>query len=320
MNHSLIETIEIGLTDFPPVKRSDLDTLQVNLGYKCNMSCQHCHVSAGPYRKEMMSANTVDLIFPVLKKRGIKTLDLTGGAPEMHDLFRDIVVRATAMGVHVIDRCNLTILFEEGYSDLAQFLASHGVEVVASLPCYSSENVDKQRGKGVFDKSILGLQKLNALGYGKPGSGLNLNLVYNPLGASLPPSQSDLEVVYKRELKHHFDIQFNQLYALANMPVNRFKSILVAKEKYHEYMSLLKTNFHQGNMSSLMCRSLVSVDWQGNLYDCDFNQQLGLHLGGEKVSHLRDLLTNNISQDPVSVADHCYGCTAGQGSSCGGAF
>ena len=320
MNHSLIETIEIGLTDFPPVKRSDLDTLQVNLGYKCNMSCQHCHVSAGPYRKEMMSANTVDLIFPVLKKRGIKTLDLTGGAPEMHDLFRDIVVRATAMGVHVIDRCNLTILFEEGYSDLAQFLASHGVEVVASLPCYSSENVDKQRGKGVFDKSILGLQKLNALGYGKPGSGLNLNLVYNPLGASLPPSQSDLEVVYKRELKHHFDIQFNQLYALANMPVNRFKSILVAKEKYHEYMSLLKTNFHQGTMSCLMCRSLVSVDWQGNLYDCDFNQQLGLHLGGEKVSHLRDLLTNNISQDPVSVADHCYGCTAGQGSSCGGAF
>ena len=320
MHRPLIETIEIGLTDFPPVKRTELDTLQVNLGYKCNMSCQHCHVSAGPHRKEMMSAETVELIFPVLKKRGIKTLDLTGGAPEMHDQFRDIVTRATAMGVHVIDRCNLTILFEEGYSDLAQFLANHGVEVVASMPCYSSENVDKQRGKGVFDKSIEALQKLHDLGYGKQGSGLVLNLVYNPLGPSLPPNQQDLEFAYKRELKHLFGIEFNQLYTIANMPVNRFKSILLAKGKYHEYMSLLKTNFKQDNLSGLMCRSLVSVDWKGNLYDCDFNQQLGLPLAGEKVTHLGDLLADSINQDPVCVADHCYGCTAGQGSSCGGAL
>ncbi|MCX2783549.1 arsenosugar biosynthesis radical SAM protein ArsS [Microbulbifer thermotolerans] len=308
------------VTDFPVIRRKGLETLQVNLGYKCNQRCLHCHVNAGPNRKEMMARETLDLILPVAKSRNVRTLDLTGGAPELHADFRYLVSAARAAGLHVIDRCNLTILFESGQEGLAEFLAEKQVEVVASLPCYSLKNVDNQRGKGVFDKSIAGLQKLNALGYGKPGSGLILNLVYNPQGASLPPDQKLLEAEYKRELQRHFGIEFNQLYALANMPIKRFGATLIAKGKFQSYMQLLKDNYQQSNIEQVMCRSLVSVDWQGYLYDCDFNQQLDLPLGGTKRKHLRDLLQEDVNEEPICVADHCYACTAGQGSSCGGAF
>ncbi len=310
-------------SDFPEITRGKLETLQVNLGYRCNQRCLHCHVNAGPQRTEMMDPQTLALIAPVLAARSIKYLDLTGGAPELHGSFRRLVGEARQLGVTVIDRCNLTILQEPGQEDLAEFLADHNVEVVASLPCYSLKNVDQQRGEGVFDKSIAGLRKLNALGYGVPGSGLVLNLVYNPQGPSLPPPQAGLEADYKRELQGHFGIVFNQLFALANMPIQRFGSTLISKGQFDDYLRLLQDNFHAANLDNVMCRSLVSVDWQGYLYDCDFNQQLGLNLGARSASnrwHLRDLLTRSLDDKPVVVADHCYGCTAGQGSSCGGAL
>ncbi len=310
----------LDLTDFPPIHRRTLDTLQVNLGYRCNMKCVHCHVAAGPDRIEMMDADNLALIPQVLKARGLTTLDLTGGAPEIHEGFRDLVKAARALDVKVIDRCNLTILFEPGQQDLAEFLAEHQVEIVASLPCYSLENVDKQRGKGTFDKSIEALLMLNRLGYGQPGSGLTLNLVYNPLGPSLPPPQEPLEAEYKRQLFDHFGIVFNQLFALTNMPIKRFGDYLITKRQFHDYMRLLKENYAAANLDSLMCRSLVSVDWQGYLYDCDFNQQLGLHLPGGEWPHLRDLLSRELEGQSIRIADHCYGCTAGQGSSCGGAL
>jgi radical SAM/Cys-rich protein len=315
-------------TEFPPLTRQRLTTLQVNLGYKCNQSCVHCHVNAGPNRTEMMEAADLALVPQVLQKRGIETLDLTGGAPELHPDFRRVVREARSLGVRVIDRCNLTILFEPGQDDLAPFLADQSVEVVASLPCYSQDNVDKQRGQGVFDKSIAALQQLNALGYGQPGSGLTLNLVYNPQGATLPPDQVSLQADYKRELLAHFGVVFNELFALANMPIQRFGSTLISKGQFNDYMRLLKESFASANLAGVMCRSLVSVDWQGFLYDCDFNQQLGLALPGVPSSarlrqgrpHLRDLLSDDPSGRPIRVADHCYGCTAGQGSSCGGAL
>ena len=306
---------------FPAIDRARLDTLQVNLGYKCNQSCVHCHVNAGPNRTEMMDAATMALIPEVLAARGLATLDLTGGAPELHDGFRDLVRAARAQGVRVIDRCNLTILFEPGQHDLAQFLADQQVEVVASMPCYSAANVDKQRGDGVFDLSIAGLQQLNALGYGQPDSGLVLNLVYNPQGASLPPEQQTLQAEYKRELLAHFGIVFNELFALTNMPIQRFGSTLVSKGSFESYMDLLKNSYQSQNLPGVMCRSTVSVDWQGWLSDCDFNQQLGLPLGNSGLQrHLRDLLTTSLDGKAIRVAGHCYGCTAGQGSSCGGAL
>ncbi|MFN3915830.1 MAG: arsenosugar biosynthesis radical SAM (seleno)protein ArsS [Aquabacterium sp.] len=311
-------------TRFPALRRQRLSTLQVNLGYRCNQSCLHCHVNAGPNRTEMMDADTLALIPQVLKARGIDTLDLTGGAPELHPGFRDLVVSARALGVKVIDRCNLTILFEPGQEGLADFLAEHEVEVVASLPCYSADNVDRQRGTGVFDKSIAGLQRLNALGYGQAGSGLVLNLVYNPQGPVLPPPQAKLEADYKRELQQHFGISFNTLFALANMPIQRFGSTLISKGQFHTYMNLLKAQHRDENLAHVMCRSLVSVDWQGQLSDCDFNQQLGLptpsRRGAQAPLHLRDLLTEGLDDHPIRVADHCFGCTAGSGSSCGGAL
>lgn len=308
-------------TDFPAVRRSRLETLQANLGYRCNQSCLHCHVNAGPTRREMMTEENLALILPAMKAREIGTLDLTGGAPELHPAFRRLVTEARASAIHVMDRCNLTILFEPGQEDLADFLAEHRVEIVASMPCYSLENVDSQRGKGVFDKSIAGLQQLNDLGYGREGSGLILNLVYNPQGPSLPPDQQSLESDYRRELKAHFDIQFNHLFALANMPIQRFGSTLISRGQFHQYMKLLKDNYSADNLEQVMCRSLVSVDWQGYLYDCDFNQQLGLSLGGRNSApHLRDLIRGAVDDEPVCVADHCFGCTAGQGSSCGGAL
>ena len=308
-------------THFPALKRKPLQTLQVNLGYLCNQSCLHCHVNAGPHRTEMMDAQTLALIPEILRARGISTLDLTGGAPELHSGFKDLVRMARAQGVRVIDRCNLTILFEPGQEDLAEFLADQRVEIVASMPCYSAANVDKQRGDGVFDKSIAGLQKLNQLGYGQPGSGLSLNLVYNPQGASLPPEQQALQADYKRELLKHFGIVFNELFALTNMPIQRFGSTLVSKGTFDSYMELLKSSFQAHNLDGVMCRNMISVDWQGWLSDCDFNQQLGLNLGTTGLQrHARDLLKTDFDNQAIRVAGHCFGCTAGQGSSCGGAL
>ena len=308
-------------TPFPAIRRAQLDTLQVNLGYKCNQSCLHCHVNAGPNRTEMMDAETLALIPQVLAARGLTTLDLTGGAPELHEGFRELVRVARAQGVRVIDRCNLTVLFEPGQEGLAEFLAAQGVDIVASMPCYSAANVDKQRGEGVFDLSIAALQKLNQLGYGQSGSRLSLNLVYNPQGPSLPPGQQALQADYKRELLAHFGIVFNELFALTNMPIQRFGSTLVSKGTFETYMDLLKGSFQPQNLAGVMCRNTVSVDWQGWLSDCDFNQQLGLPLGTSGLQrHLRDLLSTGIDEQPIRVAGHCYGCTAGQGSSCGGAL
>ncbi len=309
-------------TDFPSPRRSRLTTLQVNLGYRCNQSCVHCHVNAGPNRTEMMDDANIDLIPAVLAARGLQTLDLTGGAPELHPRFRELVAAARALGVKVIDRCNLTILSEPGFEDLADFLAAQQVDVVASLPCYLEDNVDKQRGKGVYARSIAGLQRLNRLGYGKPGSGLDLNLVYNPAGPSLPPGQIALEAAYKNDLLQRHGIVFNRLYTLTNMPILRFGSTLVSKGQFADYMALLKGSFSRANLDQVMCRELISVDWQGHLYDCDFNQMLGLpaHLNGTPRPYLRDLLEHDPAGAPVRVANHCYGCTAGQGSSCGGAL
>ena len=312
----------LAATDFPALARDRLDTLQVNLGYKCNQSCLHCHVNAGPNRIEMMDGDTVDLVLQVLQARGIRTLDLTGGAPELNLHFRRLVVATRAAGVHVIDRCNLTILSEPGQDDLALFLAEQGAEVVASLPCYSVANVDRQRGEGVFDRSIAGLQALNKLGYGDPATGLVLNLVYNPQGAVLPPPQGALEADYKRELASHFGIRFNHLFALTNMPVQRFGSTLVSKGTFQSYLQLLKGAYRAENLGTVMCNSMLSVDWQGELYDCDFNQMLGLRarLNGSPRPHLRELLQHSGVGEHIRVAEHCYGCTAGQGSSCGGAL
>lgn len=320
--HATLPLLEV--TDFPELRRGRLTTLQANLGYRCNQSCLHCHVNAGPTRTEMMDAHTLALIPEVLRARGITTLDLTGGAPELNAGFRELVQAARALGVRVIDRCNLTILFEPEQETLAEFLAAQRVEVVASLPCYSLDNVDRQRGKGVFDKSIAALQKLNALGYGQPGSGLVLNLVYNPQGPVLPPDQRALQANYQRELQAHFGVVFNELLALTNMPIQRFGSTLISKGQFSRYMQLLRDNHRDANLAAVMCRELVSVDWQGYLYDCDFNQQLMLPLQDECLPgprpHLRDLLRVDPTGAAIRVADHCFGCTAGSGSSCGGAL
>jgi radical SAM/Cys-rich protein len=309
-------------TDFPPLDRRRVETVQVNLGYRCNQSCLHCHVNAGPTRTESMGAETVALVLDFLAASAAKALDLTGGAPELNPGFRRIVADARALGVRVIDRCNLTILEEPGQDDLAPFLAAHGVEIVASLPCYTEELVDRQRGKGVYGKSIRAIRRLNALGYGREGSGLALNLVYNPQGPTLPPAQERLEADYKRVLGEAFGIHFNGLYTLANMPIQRFGSTLVSKGQFNAYMQLLRGAHRDENLEAVMCRSLVSVDWQGYLYDCDFNQMLGLplRLAGKARPHLRDVLGRDLDGNPIVVRDHCYGCTAGQGSSCAGAL
>ena len=315
----------LAATDFPPLRRAGLSTLQVNLGYRCNQSCLHCHVNAGPNRTEAMDAGTVALVLQVLARmqaRRPATLDLTGGAPELNPHFRALVQDARALGVQVIDRCNLTILSEPGQQGLAGFLAAQRVDVVASLPCYSPANVDRQRGDGVFARSIAGLQALNALGYGQPGSGLVLNLVYNPQGAVLPPPQPGLQADYQRELLQHFGIRFNQLFALTNMPIQRFGSTLVSQGTFASYLQLLRGAYQAHNLATVMCRTMLSVDWQGDLYDCDFNQMLGLpaRLAGAARPHLRDLLAHDAAGEAIRTADHCYGCTAGQGSSCGGAL
>ena len=303
---------------FPAIRRERLETLQVNLGYKCNQSCVHCHVNAGPTRTEMMAPETIGEVLKFLKHEKPKTLDITGGAPELHAQFRELVTRARELGVHVIDRCNLTILEEPGQEDLADFLQRHEVEVIASLPCYTEELVDRQRGKGVYDRSIRALKRLNALGY---GTHLALNLVYNPQGPSLPPAQDKLEADYKRILGAH-GIVFNRLYTLANMPIQRFGWTLVSKGQFDGYMQLLHDAHRPENLETVMCRTLLSVDWHGYVYDCDFNQMLGLPLRTreQRRPKLAELIGRDLAGNPIAVRDHCYGCTAGQGSSCGGAL
>ncbi|MBI4997942.1 MAG: arsenosugar biosynthesis radical SAM protein ArsS [Rhodocyclales bacterium] len=308
-------------TDFPPLRRARLETLQANLGYRCNQSCFHCHVAASPKRTETMDWGTMELLLRFAELQQIATIDLTGGAPELNPHFRRLVERARAQGLHVIDRCNLTILEEPGQEGLAEFLAANEVEIVASLPCYLEENVNAQRGDGVFAASIAGLRRLNALGYGMPDGGRVLNLVYNPVGPSLPPAQQPLEAAYKEQLATRYGIVFNQLYALANMPIKRFGSTLVSRHEFHDYMRLLKGAHRSENLPGVMCRTLVSVDWQGNEHDCDFNQMLGMPLGtAAGPMHLSALLDRDFENRSIRVADHCYGCTAGQGSSCGGAL
>lgn len=318
--HATLPLLEV--TDFPPLRRARLETLQVNMGYRCNQSCLHCHVNAGPTRKEMMARETMDEVVQFIEHSGVRTLDITGGAPELNPHFRDLVRAARTLGVHIMDRCNLTVLEEPGQSDLAAFLADQRVEVVASLPCYLEQNVDRQRGDSVFKASIRGLQVLNALGYGQDGSGLTLNLVYNPAGPSLPPSQEALERDYKKHLSEHYGVVFNQLYTLANMPIQRFGSTLVSKGQFNDYIALLRGAYNKQTLSSVMCRTLISVDWRGYVYDCDFNQMLGLPLGAAAKPrvHLRDLAGKDLEGRPITVREHCYGCTAGQGSSCGGAL
>ena len=309
-------------TDFPPITRARVQTLQVNVGYVCNQSCLHCHVNAGPTRTESMSIETVALVLRYLEASGATTLDITGGAPELNPHFRHLAHEARSRGARVIDRCNLTILSQPGQEDLAEFLAAEGIDIVASLPCYTAELVDRQRGKGVYEASIAGIRRLNALGYGVEGSGLTLDLVYNPQGPSLPPPQAKLEADYKRVLGEQFGIVFNRLLTLANMPIQRFGSTLVSKGQFNAYMQLLREAHRDENLAGVMCRSLVSVDWRGYLYDCDFNQMLGLPLvvAGRARPHLVDVLAKDISGNPIVVRDHCYGCTAGQGSGCGGAL
>jgi radical SAM/Cys-rich protein len=305
---------------FPAITRGQLDTLQVNVGYRCNQSCFHCHVNAGPNRTEEMTAAVVDTVLEFLVHRQVATLDITGGAPELNNNFRRLVREARKLGVRVMDRCNLTILEVDGQQDLGEFLAAHRVQIVASLPCYLENNVENQRGKGVFAASIRGLKKLNALGYGRDPL-LPLNLVYNPQGPSLPPAQAALEADYKRILGKQYGVVFNNLYVLANMPIQRFGSMLVTKGDFEAYLDLLQQAHLDANLDGVMCRNLISVDWRGYVYDCDFNQMLDLPLGGaHKPVHLSDLLEDDLAGDPIRVAGHCYGCTAGQGSSCGGAL
>jgi len=310
-------------SQFPDIQRSKLEILQVNLGYLCNQTCQHCHVNAGPKRTELLSQSCIDDLLRILSNQDIHTLDLTGGAPEMNPLFKKLVVKATAMGKKVIDRCNLTILSEPGYQDLTGFLAKNKVEIVASLPCYLEQNVDGQRGKGVYQKSIDGLKMLNQAGYAQADSGLVLNLVYNPTGPYLPPGQQQLETDYKKFLSDEFDIQFNHLFTITNMPIARFGSSLISQGKFEEYMNLLKDSMNLTNLNAVMCKNQLSVDWQGYVYDCDFNQMLNLNIknpaNGENL-HIRDLLQMEMQDLPILVADHCFGCVAGAGSSCGGAL
>jgi radical SAM/Cys-rich protein len=309
-------------TDFPAIRRNRLETLQVNLGFRCNQACVHCHVAAGPERTEQMSEPNVLAVLACLRRHRIATLDLTGGAPELHPQFRGIVESARVLGVRVIDRCNLTIFEEPGQEDLPDFLAAQRVDVVASLPCYQEDNVDRQRGRGVFASSVRALRRLNALGYGTGRADLALDLVYNPQGATLPPPQDALERDYRRELGERFGIVFDRLYVLANMPIRRFGSTLVSRGAFTPYMSLLRGAHRAANLERVMCRRLVSIDWQGFVHDCDFNQMLDLPLAqaGRPRTHVSDLDVDALRGNPIRVADHCYGCTAGQGSSCGGAL
>ena len=303
---------------FPSINKETIDTLQINIGYKCNQACKHCHVNSSPLRTEKMSNEIISLIPKVIDKYKIKTLDITGGAPEMHPKFRNLITSLSNKNIDIIDRCNLTIFFEKGYEDLPQFLAKNKVIVIASLPCYEKNNVEEQRGYGVFDKSIDALKILNKLGYGKSKDGLQLNLVYNPVNPILPPSQEILEADYKRILFEKYNISFNNLYTITNMPINRYADSLNRENKLDSYYKLLKENFNKNNLENLMCKKTISVNWQGQIYDCDFNQQINLN-GNNGPKTLFDLMNKSFTFDyEVAVKDHCFACTAGAGSSCGG--
>ncbi|MAT14781.1 MAG: radical SAM protein [Planctomyces sp.] len=301
------------------LRRTALKTLQINVGKVCNQTCTHCHVDAGPDRRESMTAEIADQIIEFLSRSEVESLDITGGAPEMNPHFRRIVKSARQLGKRVIDRCNLTILLAPGYTDLPEFLANQQVEVVASLPCYLEDNCDSQRGNGVFEKSIRAIRRLNDLGYGQPGSELELNLVYNPTGMGLPPNQEDLEQQYRRELDARYGVSFNNLFTITNMPISRFLADLLEQRKYELYMQKLVDSFNPNTIEQLMCRSLVSVDWQGHLYDCDFNQMLELPILHKRERlHISALSDDMLEQHPICTANHCLGCTAGAGSSCSG--
>ncbi|MEM8844712.1 MAG: arsenosugar biosynthesis radical SAM (seleno)protein ArsS [Pseudomonadota bacterium] len=307
--------------DFPAIKRKSSNILQVNLGYVCNMSCTHCHVNAGPNRTEIMSDETLEILIDVLSRGNFSLLDLTGGAPELHPKFRYLISKAHELGIPVRDRCNLTILFETEQEGLADFLATHNVEIVASLPCYTEKNVNQQRGKGVFQDSIRALKYLNEKGYAHDDK-LKLHLVYNPSGPLLPPSQVSLQQDYKRNLANDFNIHFNELFVITNMPIQRFGSTLLSTGHFDSYMDILRNSHLDENLGNVMCRDTISVDWQGNIYDCDFNQMLDLSINSDQGEslHIRDLLNTNLEDHTIQTGNHCYGCTAGQGSSCSGAL
>ena len=307
-------------TAFPNIKKEFIDTLQINIGYKCNQACKHCHVNSSPSRTEMMSEEILNLIPKIIKKFNIKTLDITGGAPEMNPNFKKLVLSLKNQNINIIDRCNLTIFFEKGYEDLPNFLAKNKVIITASLPCYEKENVEKQRGSGVFDKSINAIKILNNLGYGKTNTELELNLVYNPINPTLPPAQDKLEKDYKKVLFEKYKITFNKLYTITNMPINRYADFLKMTGELEKYFELLAKNFNQQNLKNLMCKKTLSIDWEGQIYDCDFNQQLKLKsVSGPK--NLYELLNYSSSFDyQIAAKNHCFACTAGSGSSCGGSL
>ena len=295
--------------------------MQINLGYLCNQACLHCHVNAGPTRKEQMTLDTIEEIVQLIDNVKPKMVDLTGGAPELNVHFKYLVTQITKRRISIIDRCNLTILSEPGQEDLTQFLSKHKVIVTASLPCYSEENVNSQRGDGVFDRSIDGLRQLNGAGYGKGNPDLQLHLVYNPIGASLPPPQKTLEKEYKQHLSENYSVSFDSLLTITNMPIKRFGSTLISRGEFGSYLQLLESSYQEKNLESVMCKTLLSIDWEGYVYDCDFNQMLGLPFGDtEKKTHVRDLKMAEIEGNPIAVRDHCFGCTAGNGSSCSGAM
>ena len=309
--------IQIGSS---PLVASGVETLQVNVGKLCNQTCRHCHVDAGPTRTEIMTRETAELVVDVLRRHEIPRVDITGGAPELNPNFEFLVREARALGRHVIDRSNLTVFFVEGRGYLPEFLRSQQVEITASMPCYLEQNVDTQRGKGVYSKSIEALQWLNRLGYGQADSGLVLNLVYNPQGPSLPPPQEQLEADYRRELGSRFGIVFNHLLTITNMPISRFLTDLERHDNYARYMDLLAETFNPKTVSSVMCRTLISVGWDGTLYDCDFNQMLSMPINHGLPQHIRNFDAFLLARREIRTGLHCFGCTAGSGSGCGGAL
>lgn len=305
------------------LRKSKIEIIQVNVGKLCNQTCVHCHVDAGPTRPEIMTRETVETVLDLIRNSSVHTVDVTGGAPELNPHFDFLVKECRKLGRHVIDRCNLTVFFEPGKEYLPDFLAQNGVEIIASLPCYSRENVDKQRGRGVFDKSVQALLGLNRLGYSRADSGLHLNLVYNPVGSYLPPSQEELEADYKERLREDFGIIFDRLYTITNMPISRFATYLKATHQYEAYMELLITAFNPATLKGLMCRNTLSIGWDGKLYDCDFNQMLDMAYESEfeqKALTVQDLSLEALEGRPIDVGDHCFGCTAGAGSSCAGSL
>ena len=305
--------------DVPRLTRAELATLQINVGKYCNQTCAHCHVGAGPHRKEIMTEETASRVIEWLEAARIPTVDITGGAPELNPQFRRLVASARRAGRRVMVRCNLSVVFEPGQEDLIDFYRANGVELVCSLPCYLEENVDAQRGDGAFDKSIRALQLLNGAGFGPPGA-LELNLVYNPVDDNLPPPQEGLEADYRRELLRRYGIRFHRLYAITNMPITRFAGFLKARGRLESYMARLREAYNPETLPGLMCRSLISVGWDGVLYDCDFNQMLGMSLGNGTPLKLWDVAPADLLGREILLADHCFGCTAGAGSSCGGAL